>query len=207
MGVELDAPLINEHSLALNFTNEVGVAGTIRLLKNIAGLWLLQECRRAWALKGREYSYDELMQAAANAEPYPGYINPDGFLEPGHMPERIATYCGSTGQAVPRDHGAMARAILEGLAKRYREVLDNLESLTGKRLNVIHIVGGGSRNKLLNQLVANATGRTVMAGPAEATAIGNVLVQAIGAGVIANLAAARQLVANSFPVDRFDPIL
>jgi rhamnulokinase len=101
----------------------------------------------------------------------------------------------------------MARAILEGLAKRYREVLDNLESLTGRRLNVIHIVGGGSRNKLLNQLVANATGRTVLAGPAEATAIGNVLVQAIGAGVIANLAAARQLVANSFPVDRFDPVL
>ena len=206
MGVELDAPLINSQTLALNFTNEAGVAGTTRLLKNIAGLWLLQECRRAWALTGTEYSYDELTQAAAEAEPYPGYIHPDAFLEPGHMPARIAAYCDSTGQPVPGTHGAMARAILEGLARRYREVLDNLESLTGRRLNVIHIVGGGSRNRLLNQLVANATGRTVLAGPAEATAIGNVLVQAIGAGVIPDLAAARRLVARSFPVDRFDPV-
>ncbi len=207
MGVELSAPLINEESLAMNFTNEVGVAGTIRLLKNIAGLWLLQECRRAWALAGNEYTYEELTQAATDAEPYEGYIHPDAFLEPGHMPEQIAAYCKSTGQPVPHHHGAMARAILEGLARRYREVLDNLELLTGRRLNVIHIVGGGSRNRLLNQLVANATGRLVLAGPAEATAIGNVLVQAIGAGVIHDLAAARRLVANSFPVDRFEPVL
>jgi rhamnulokinase len=207
MGVELDAPLINEQSLALNFTNEAGVAGTIRLLKNIAGLWLLQECRRAWALEGNKYSYEELTQAAAGAEPYPGYIHPDAFLEPGHMPEKITAYCESTGQPVPADHGAMARAILEGLARRYREVLENLESLTGRRFNVIHIVGGGSRNKLLNQLAANATGRVVLAGPTEATAIGNVLVQAIGAGVIPDLASARRLVSSSFPVDRFEPVL
>jgi rhamnulokinase len=168
---------------------------------------LLQECRRAWALEGNEYTYEDLMQAAAQADPYPGYIHPDAFIEPGHLPERIAAYCESNGQPVSCGHGAMARAILEGLARRYREVLENLESLTGRQLNVIHIVGGGSRNKLLNQLVANATGRTVLAGPTEATAIGNVLVQAIGAGVIPDLAAARRLVANSFPVDRFDPVL
>ena len=205
MGVELSAPLINDMSLALNFTNEAGVAGTTRLLKNIAGLWLLQECRRDWMLAGYEYSYDELTQAAAQAEPYAGYIHPDAFLEPGHMPAKITDYCLSTGQPVPATHGAMARAILAGLARRYREVLENLESLTGRRLNVIHIVGGGSRNKLLNQLVANATGRPVLAGPAEATAIGNVLVQAIGAGVIPDLAEARRMVARSFPVERFDP--
>ncbi len=206
MGVELNAPLINDQTLALNFTNEAGVAGTTRLLKNIAGLWLLQECRRDWALAGHEYSYEELTQAAAEAPPYAGYIHPDAFLEPGHMPAKIAAYCEATGQPVPGSHGAMARAILEGLARRYREVLENLEALTGRRLQVIHIVGGGSRNRLLNQLVANATGRTVVAGPAEATAIGNVLVQAMGAGVIADLAAARRLVARSFPVDRFEPV-
>ena len=190
MGVELSAPLINSQSLALNFTNEAGVAGTTRLLKNIAGLWLLQECRRDWALQGIEYSYEELVEAAAQAEPYSGYIHPDAFLEPGHMPAKIADYCVSTGQPVPGSHEAMARAILEGLARRYREVLENLESLIGHRLSVIHIVGGGSRNRLLNQLVANATGRPVIAGPAEATAIGNVLVQAIGAGVIPDVTAA-----------------
>jgi rhamnulokinase len=206
MGVELDAPLINDRSLALNFTNEVGVAGKIRLLKNIAGLWLLQECRRAWALDGNEYTYEELTEAAAAADEYPGYIHPDAFLEPGHLPERIAAYCVSSNQLVPQGPGAMARAILEGLAKRYNEVLGNLEELTGRRLNVIHIVGGGSRNKLLNQLVANATGRTVLAGPTEATAIGNVLVQAIGSCAVPDLAAARALVARSFPVHRFEPV-
>src|SRR6185295_12772262 len=131
MGVELDAPLINEQTLALNFTNEAGVAGTTRLLKNIAGLWLLQECRRAWALEGNDYTYEELTQAAAEAQPYSGYIHPDAFLDPGHLPEKIAAYCKSTGQPVPCGHGAMARAILEGLARRYHEVLQNLESLTG----------------------------------------------------------------------------
>ncbi len=206
MGVELDAPLINEESLELNFTNEAGVSGTTRLLKNIAGLWVLQECRRAWALEGNEYSYEDLTQAASAAEPYAGYLNPDAFLAPGHMPGKIAEYCVSTNQPVPQGPGAMARAILEGLAIRYNEVLGNLEALTGTRLNAIHIVGGGSRNKLLNQLVANAAGRTVQAGPAEATAIGNVLVQAIGSGVIPDLATARRLVARSFPLDRFEPV-
>ncbi len=200
MGVELDAPLITPESLALNFTNEIGVGGKIRLLKNIAGLWLLQECRRAWALEGQEYSYDALMAMAAEAEPYPGYLHPDEFLEPGHMPEKIAAYCGSSGQPVPQGPGGMARAILEGLARRYREVLESLETLIGHRIPVIHIVGGGSRNQLLNRLVAEATGRRVVTGPVEATAIGNVLTQAIGAGVIGDLRAGRELVRASFGV-------
>jgi rhamnulokinase len=201
MGVELDAPLITPNSLELNFTNEIGVGGKVRFLKNIAGLWILQECRRAWALQGSEYSYDDLMAMAANAEPYPGYIHPDKFLEPGNMPEKIATYCTSTGQPIPKGPGGMVRAILEGLARRYKEVLDSLESLIGHHIPVIHIVGGGSRNKLLNRLVAEATKRRVVAGPVEATAIGNVLTQAVGAGVIPDLWAAREMVRVSFPVE------
>jgi sugar (pentulose or hexulose) kinase len=142
---------------------------------------------------------------AAAAPIYSGYIDPDYFLEPGHMPEKIAAFCRTNTQPVPQTHGAMARAILESLAKRYRQVLESLETLTGKRLNVIHIVGGGSKNRLLNQIVADTTGRRVIAGPGEATAIGNVLVQAIGAGVLKDLAEARALVAQSFGVETFEP--
>jgi rhamnulokinase len=205
MGVELETPLVNDQVLAHNFTNEIGAAGRIRFLKNIAGLWVLQECRRAWAAEGREYSYAELSELAAKAPAYPGYIDPDQFIDPGHMPERIVEYCKRTGQPVPEGHAAMARAVLEGLAERYRQVLESLETLTGKPLNVIHIVGGGSKNRLLNQLVANRTGRKVIAGPGEATAIGNVIVQAIGAGVLKDLSQARALVAESFGVEAFEP--
>jgi rhamnulokinase len=205
MGVELREPIINEQSLALNLTNEVGVDNSIRLLKNIAGLWVLQECKRAWALEGNDYSYEQLMAMAETAAPYGGYINPDVFIEPGHMPERIERHCREHGHPVPADVPQMVRAILEGLAQRYREVLTSIESLTGRRINVIHIVGGGSRNRLLNQLVADATGRRVIAGPSEATAIGNVLVQAIGAGVIRDLAEGRRIVRSSFQVETFEP--
>ncbi|HBY59271.1 MAG TPA: rhamnulokinase [Solibacterales bacterium] len=205
MGVEIDQPVINQHSLALNFTNEIGAEQKVRLLKNIAGLWLLQECRRAWALAGQEYSYEDLTRLAAAARPFSAIVPPDEFLEPGHMPERIAAYCRNTGQTPPQAPGEMARAILEGLALRYRQVLESLESLLGRRLNAIHIVGGGSRNHVLNQFVADATGRTVMAGPAEATAAGNVLVQAMGGKEIAGLAEARQVVRQSFPVLTVEP--
>ena len=205
MGVELPRPIINERALELNLTNEVGVGGTIRLLKNIAGLWVLQECKRAWALEGIDHSYEQLTAMAENAPSYKGYIDPDLFIVPGHMPERIERHCRESEQPVPVDIPHMVRAILESLARRYREVLESIESLTGRRINVIHIVGGGSRNRLLNQLVANATGRRVVAGPAEATAIGNVLVQAIGAGVIRDLGEARRIVRDSFPVETFHP--
>jgi rhamnulokinase len=205
MGVELDAPIINDHSLALNFTNEVGVGGKIRLLKNIAGLWLLQECRRAWALGGREYSYAELT-ALAEAAPSSGMIiDPDRFSEPGRMPERIAEYCREQGWNAPEQPGGMARLILESLAATYRKVLGNLEILIGHRIQRIHIVGGGSRNGLLNQLAANATGRTVIAGPAEATAAGNVLVQSVGAGIVSGVSEAREIVRRSFPLETYLP--
>jgi rhamnulokinase len=205
MGVELREPIVNEQSLALNLTNEVGVDNTIRLLKNIAGLWVLQECKRAWALEGNDYSYEQLTAMAETAPAYGGYINPDLFIEPGHMPERIEKHCREHGHTVPRDVPQMVRAILESLARRYREVLESIESLTGRRINVIHIVGGGSRNGFLNQLVADATGRRVIAGPTEATAIGNVLVQAIGAGVIRDLTEGRRIVRESFAVETFEP--
>lgn len=200
MGVECDAPIINDQSLALNFTNEVGAGGKIRLLKNIAGLWPLQECRRAWALAGSDLNYDEITELASDAGPAIAIVDPDQFLEPGNMPQRIQQACLATGQPAPRTPGQLARVILESLAVRYGEVLQSLELLTGRRIRRIHIVGGGSRNHLLNRLVAERTGRTVVAGPAEATAAGNVLVQAIGAGLVKDLTEARMIVRASFPL-------
>lgn len=205
MGVEVDEPVINEKSLAANFTNEVGVDGKVRLLKNIAGLWLLQECRRAWLLEGTEYSYGQLAEMAETAQPFRAIIPPDKFPQPGKMPRRIAEFCQTSGQAALKGPGEMARAILEGLALRYREVLEILESLLGRKLKTVHIVGGGSKNRVLNQLVADATRRTVVAGPTEATAAGNILVQAIGTGQLKNLAEARQVIEKSFPVENFEP--
>jgi rhamnulokinase len=203
MGVELDAPVINDRTLAMNFTNEVGVEGKIRFLKNIAGLWLVQECRRAWALEGHEYSYNELTVMAAGAPAFASILDSDAFLEPGSMPKRIAEFCRKTGQAVPETPGAYVRACLESLALRYRQVLELLESVTGTRLAVVHIVGGGSKNALLNRFVAEATGRTVVAGPGEATAAGNLLVQALGAGEVQGLAGLRAVVRESFELERF----
>ena len=205
MGVEVDEPVINEKSLELNFTNELGAGGKVRLLKNIAGLWLLQECRRAWAAEGTEWSYEQLARMAAEARPFCAVIHPDAFLEPGDLPAKIAAYCGRTGQQAPATHGEFARAILESLALRYRQVLESLEALVGRRLNVIHIVGGGSRNMVLNQFVADATGRKVVAGPTEATAAGNILVQAMASGAVRGLAEAREVVRSSFPLEVVEP--
>jgi rhamnulokinase len=205
MGLELDRPIVNAGSLAANYTNEVGVAGKIRFLKNIAGLWLLQECKRAWSLEGHEYTYAELTGMAAEARPFSASIEVDAFLEPGDMPRKIAEHCRARGQEPPRTHGEYARAILESLARRYREVLEDLEKLSGRRIDVIYIVGGGSKNRLLNQLVANETGRRVVAGPGEATAIGNLLVQAMGAGELSGLNEIRAVVRNSFAPEAFEP--
>ena len=204
MGVELDAPVINERTLGLNYTNEIGAAGKVRFLKNIAGLWLVQECRKAWALEGSEYGYNELTVMAAGAEPFAAVIDPDAFLEPGAMPERIATLCRETGQSAPETPGSIVRTCLESLALRYRQVLESLESVTGSRIETIYIVGGGSKNALLNRFVAEATGRTVVAGPAEATAVGNLLVQALGAGEIEGLEGLRAVVRNSFELERIE---
>ncbi len=204
MGAELDEPVINERVLAENLTNEIGAAGKVRFLKNIAGLWLLQECRRAWALEGAEYTYEELIRLAGEAGPGLARIDVDAFLEPGAMPRKIAEHCRTRGLDPPETPGEFTRTILESLAERYRQVLEKLETLAERRFDAIHIVGGGSRNALLNQLVADATGRTVIAGPSEATAIGNVLIQAIGAGELAGIEEAREVVRRSFEVEVYN---
>ena len=205
MGVELPHPVINEKSEALNYTNEAGAQGTTRLLKNIAGLWILQECRRAWAALGENHSYAELAEMAENAPSSGTLIDPDDFLQPGDMPRRIVEWCNTRSLQAPKTKGETCRVILESLAHRYREVLEGLESLVGRPIRTIHIVGGGSRNRLLNQLVADATGRTVVAGPVEATAAGNVLVQAMGAGEVRGLGEVRAIVRQSFEIEKFQP--
>lgn len=205
MGVEVDRPVIDARSLALNYTNEVGVGGKIRLLKNIAGLWLLQECRRAWSAEGGAPDYAALARMAAEARPFTAAINPDAFSEAGDMPRRIANYCVQTGQTPPATRGEFARTILESLALRYRQVLESLATLTGHAIDTIHIVGGGSRNMVLNGFVADATGRRVVAGPAEATALGNILVQAMGAGEVADLDEIRTVVRASCAPTTIEP--
>jgi rhamnulokinase len=207
MGVEVPAPLVNEQALAANYTNEGGVGGTIRFLKNIMGLWLVQECRRAWERSGQSYSYEELTHLAEAAPPFVAVVDPDdsSFLLPPDMPAALSAFCRRTGQPAPEGPGATVRCALEGLALCYRYVLERLEHLTGRRLEVVHVVGGGSQNALLNQLTADACNRPVLAGPAEATAAGNVLVQALGLGVLHSLTEAREVVRNSFEVRTFRP--
>jgi rhamnulokinase len=205
LGVELDRPTINDECLAYGCTNEVGVAGRIRLLKNIAGLWLLQECRRAWESEGSPYSYEQLTNMAAEARSFPAILDPDAIPPCDNMPREIAAWCLETGQEPPADCAAYTRAILEALALRYRQVLEHLEKLTGRRIETIHIVGGGSRNRVLNQFTADCTGRVVIAGPVEAAAIGNILVQAMGAGELNGLEELRAVVRHSFAPERFEP--
>ncbi|HVS40020.1 MAG TPA: rhamnulokinase family protein [Gemmataceae bacterium] len=207
MGVETPAPRVGQETLAANFTNEGGVNGTIRILKNIMGLWLVQECRRAWEREGKAYSYDDLTRLAEAAPAFAAVVNPndDSFIYPANMPAALADYCRRTGQPAPNSPGGMVRCALEGLALCYRWVLERLEGLTGKRLQTIHIVGGGSQNALLNQFTADACDRPVLAGPVEATAIGNVLTQAIGLGVLGSLADAREIVRRSFEVASCEP--
>jgi rhamnulokinase len=207
MGVEVPAPVITEQCAKFNFTNEGGVGGTTRLLKNIAGLWLVQECRRIWAREGHEFVWDELIQLAEASRPLAALINPDDprLAAPRNMPGTISLLCRETGQIPPATPGAMVRCALESLALRYRQVLDALEHLTSSRIDTIHIVGGGSQNRLLSQMAASACGRRVLAGPVEATAIGNVLVQAIAAGEISSAKDARRVVRDSFEVQVYEP--
>lgn len=207
LGVEIPAPIINELSLAYNFTNEGGVQNTIRLLKNIMGLWLVQESRRTWAHQGEELSYAGLARLAEEASPFTAFVDPDdaSFLAPGDMPGRIRDFCGRTGQALPESKGAIIRCALESLALKYRWVIEKLEEMTGRKLTVVHIVGGGSQNRLLNQFTANATGRRVVTGPIEATAIGNILMQMLALGHIDSLSQGRELVRCSFPVETYEP--
>jgi rhamnulokinase len=207
MGVENEDPVITGQSLAYDFTNEGGLNGTFRLLKNIMGLWLVQECRREWARAGTSYSYDELTQMASGAPAFGALVavNDERFLPPGKMVSRIQSSCRATGQVVPNTRGEVIRCILESLALEYRWVAERLDELVARPLPTIHIIGGGSRNRLLNQFTANATGRSVLAGPVEATAIGNVLVQAMALGRLANFSEARAVVRRSFEIESYEP--
>jgi rhamnulokinase len=207
MGAELPAPLINDKVAQYNFTNEAGVGGTTRFLKNIMGLWLVQECRRTWERASMSYGYDELMRLAEAAPPFAAVVDPDdtSFILPPNMPAALADFCRKSGQAPPSEPGVVVRCAVESLALRYRWVLGRLEELLGRRLDVIHIVGGGCQNTLLCQLTADACDRTVLAGPVEATALGNVLVQAMGLGLVGGLAEAREVVRRSFEVRTYSP--
>ena len=207
MGAEVNKPYVNEKTLQYNFTNEGGVEGTWRLSKNIMGLWLVQECRREWSRQGVDLSYDEMTSLAAEAEPFFAVIDPDfeGFLYPGDMPSRIQKFCLDSNQAVPQTRSQILRIALEGIVLKYRLALERLEDLIGKRLSPIHIFGGGIQNRLLNQFVADATGRVVVTGPLEATAIGNILMQAIGLEHVGSLAEVRNIVRASFNPEVYEP--
>ena len=209
LGAEIEAPCIGEASLAANFTNEGGVCGTIRFLKNLCGLWLVQECRRGWARGGTADSYDDLTEMAAAAPPFRSLVDVDhpDFAAPGDMPARLQVFCRRTGQPVPETKGEIVRCALDSLALKYRHVLSTLEGILERRLEPLHVVGGGARNRLLCQLAADATGRAVVAGPVEATAAGNVAMQAMALGHLGSkdLAEARDLVRRSFEIVTYDP--
>lgn len=207
MGVEVASPVINDRVRQLNFTNEGGVGGTIRLLKNIAGLWLVQECRRVWAKAGHEFGWDALVHLADESKPLVSLLDPDhpSFTAPSDMPTAIREYCAATGQPIPDHEGPVIRAAFESLALRYRMVLAWLEELVGGPIDTIHIVGGGAQNRLLCQMAADACKRRVVTGPIEATAIGNILVQAVSSGDVGSIAEARELVRRSFDVQEYLP--
>jgi rhamnulokinase len=208
LGTEIDAPIITPDALRLNFTNEGGVCGTTRLLKNVMGLWILQRCRETWKTQTEVHDHAELMELAAREKSFQCLVDPDheSFLRPGDMPAAIAAFCTRTRQPVPASPAGYARAILESLAFKYRLVLTSLETLTGRAIRRIRVIGGGSKNRLLNQFTADATGRTVLAGPAEATALGNVAIQMLAAGAAGALSEVRALIERSYPPEIFEPL-
>lgn len=207
MGIESDTPVINEVSRKYSFTNEGAAFGKINVMKNIMGLWLIQESRRQWKREGKSYTFDEMSEAALSAEPFRSIINPDDplFNMAGDMPGRIREYCKKTGQCVPETMGAVVRCIFESLSLRYRWTAEKLEELTGRKYDVINIVGGGTKDELLCTFTANGTGRRVVAGPVEATAIGNILVQAYASGEISGIEEGRAIVRNSFDTKTYEP--
>jgi rhamnulokinase len=207
MGVELPEPIINDRARELNFTNEIGFGDTVRFLKNISGLWLIQECRREWSRQGKEFDYATLTKLAENAPPFVSLINPasEEFLAPNSMPAQIADLCRRTHQPVPENEGAYIRCALESLALLYRRTLRQIEEVTHAKIECLQIVGGGSNNELLNQFTANAVQIPVLAGPSEATAVGNILIQAISLKNLPSLEAARAVVRDSTDLKRFEP--
>ena len=207
MGIESPKPVVNDKVLALNFTNEGGVGGTTRILKNICGLWLIQECRRVWNQSGRDWDWEDLNRLSAAAKPLVSFIDPDAqaFMAPDDMPEAIRRFCSQTNQPVPENEGAVLRCALDSLAMKFRHVLGMCEELGGGRIETIHIVGGGTRNRQLCQAAADACNRRVVAGPIEATATGNLMMQAVAAGDVGSIAEAREVIRRSFEVDQYEP--
>lgn len=207
LGTELDAPVVTTDALRLNFTNEGGVCRTTRLLKNVMGLWMLQCCRQSWTALGQTYDYRELMELASREPSFQNLVDPDdeSFLRPDDALKAIDQFCLKTHQPKPKTPGAYVRAILESLAFKYRAVLGNLETVSGAKIKQIRVIGGGSKNRLLNQFTAEATGRTVLAGPAEATALGNAAIQILATGGAASLSEVRAIVDRSFPTEIFEP--
>jgi rhamnulokinase len=208
LGTELDAPVITSDALRLNFTNEGGVNGTTRLLKNVMGLWILQCCRQSWALQGCCSDYRELLELVPREAAFGHLIDPDdeSFLRPTDMLIAIDKFCKRTHQPSPRSPGAYVRTVLESLAFKYRIVLRNLELVSGRCMEQIRVIGGGSKNRLLNQWTADATGRKVLAGPAEATALGNVAMQILATGGASSLREVRAVIDRSFPTEVFEPL-
>jgi len=207
MGLELSKPIISEQSFQDAFTNEIGINGSVRFLKNICGLWLIQESRRYWLDHGHDYSYAEMAGLASKVEPFRSLVDPDDprFAEAGRMPEKIQEFCRETKQQVPETPGETIRCIYESLALRYAEVWEKLPNYIDEAPDCLHIVGGGCQDKLLNQFTANALGTRVYAGPIEATGLGNIIAQMMADGVINTLAEGREIVAASFPVDTYEP--
>lgn len=206
MGIESDRPVINDETYNLNFTNEGGADGSVRLLKNICGMWLVEECKKEWAKEGN-VQYEDIMDAAQCSKPFVSFINPDSpsFASPKSMINAIKQYCQDTNQDIPETMGDIARCIYESLAFRYRQVLHNLQKLSSKPIDKLHIIGGGSKNNILNQYTANSIGLTVVSGPSEATAMGNILMQAKAAGVINTKEEMRKVVRNSVELTTFMP--
>ena len=207
LGVETHEPVMNEGAKAFELGNEVGVLGTMRPLRNISGLWLVQQCRATWEAQGNPYSYGELARMAETSAPFAAIIDPDdpSFTPAGDMPARIADYCRRSGQTAPSTHGEIVRTILESLALRYRMVLETIEGIVDSRMDTLHIVGGGGQNLLLNPFTANSVGRPVVVGPVEATAAGNVLMQMVASGEISSLAEGREIVRRSFELTTYLP--
>lgn len=207
VGMNTPEPVINEQSYSFNLTNEGGIDRSFRFSKNVTGMWLIQQCRQQWQREGTDYSYTELTEMAQKAPHLKTIVDPDysEFLQIGDMVEKINTYCTLTGQPIPESKGEVVRAVLQGLAMRYRHTIEQLETVSGKKTSTIHIVGGGSQNNLLNQFTADASGRKVIVGPVETTAIGNLIVQAIAGGDIADWQEGVSVIRDSFPIKTFMP--
>ena len=207
MGAELDMPNVTEDSYRYDFTNEGGVCGKIRFLKNIMGLWIIQECRRQWSREGKELSFDEMEQAAWGAKPFESFIDPDyhDFATPGNMPQKIRNFCEKTGQTVPKTEGDIIRCAAQSLAMKCRMVAEALEDVQGKELSAVHMLGGGIKDTMVTSFVANATGKKVIAGPVEATSTGNAVVQLMALGKIDSLKDARGIIRDSFPIKVYEP--